>query len=241
MIKFFRKIRQKLLSEGKTGTYFKYAIGEILLVMIGILLALQVNDWNEARKQEKKEKQILRQLKNELNEDYVILNEIIGENEFIITSCNVLLEHLENDLAYHDGLAVYFDGWATPSVLEFNSSTYQNLITTGPGIVTNDSLRNSILKLYNYHYTKAKTFNDYYKSDFHSFIAPIQLQNVEAVEWGKSSVPIDYEGLKQNTLFINALKWTKNGHRVNNLVFDNLQELIRELIVMIEDELAGRK
>lgn len=50
MIKFFRKIRQNLLLEGKTGTYLKYAIGEILLVVIGILIALQVNNWNEGRK-----------------------------------------------------------------------------------------------------------------------------------------------------------------------------------------------
>ena len=49
MIKFFRKIRLQLLGEGKTAKYFKYAIGEILLVMIGILLALQVNNWNEGR------------------------------------------------------------------------------------------------------------------------------------------------------------------------------------------------
>ena len=50
MIKFFRKIRQQLLGEAKTGKYLKYALGEILLVMIGILLALQVNNWNEFRK-----------------------------------------------------------------------------------------------------------------------------------------------------------------------------------------------
>ena len=49
MIKFFRKIRQKLLSEGKTGKYFKYAIGEIILVVIGILIALSINNWNENR------------------------------------------------------------------------------------------------------------------------------------------------------------------------------------------------
>lgn len=50
MIKFFRKIRQNLLSEGKTGKYIKYAIGEIVLVVIGILIALQINNWNENRK-----------------------------------------------------------------------------------------------------------------------------------------------------------------------------------------------
>ena len=50
MIKFFRKIRQNLLSEGKTGKYLKYAIGEIILVVIGILIALQINNWNENRK-----------------------------------------------------------------------------------------------------------------------------------------------------------------------------------------------
>ena len=47
MIKFFRKIRQNLLMENKTSKYFKYAIGEILLVVIGILIALSINNWNE--------------------------------------------------------------------------------------------------------------------------------------------------------------------------------------------------
>jgi len=50
MIEFFRKIRQNLLSEGKTGKYLKYAFGEIILVVIGILIALQINNWNENRK-----------------------------------------------------------------------------------------------------------------------------------------------------------------------------------------------
>jgi hypothetical protein len=50
MIKFFRKIRQNMFTKNKTGTYFKYTIGEIVLVMIGILLALQVSNWNQERK-----------------------------------------------------------------------------------------------------------------------------------------------------------------------------------------------
>ncbi len=53
MIKFFRKIRQNLLIENKTGKYLKYAIGEIILVVIGILIALQINNWNENQKKKK--------------------------------------------------------------------------------------------------------------------------------------------------------------------------------------------
>jgi hypothetical protein len=66
MIKFFRRIRQQLLGEDKTGKYLKYALGEILLVMIGILLALQVNNWNEERKDRVEEIIILESLDKNL-------------------------------------------------------------------------------------------------------------------------------------------------------------------------------
>ena len=59
MIKFFRRIRQNLLMENKTGKYLKYAIGEIVLVMIGILLALQVSNWNQERKDRISERKLL--------------------------------------------------------------------------------------------------------------------------------------------------------------------------------------
>lgn len=69
MIKFFRRIRQKLLSEGKTGKYLKYAIGEIVLVVIGILIALQINTWNEGRKEQSRELNYLTGIKADLEVD----------------------------------------------------------------------------------------------------------------------------------------------------------------------------
>ena len=71
MIKFFRRIRKSLLMENKTGKYFKYAIGEILLVMIGILLALQVNNWNENRKHLKQQDFLFTQLLSDAKADSV--------------------------------------------------------------------------------------------------------------------------------------------------------------------------
>jgi len=66
MIKFFRKIRQNLLLENKTSKYFSYAIGEIVLVVIGILIALSINNWNEERKAAIQEEIVLKSLYNNL-------------------------------------------------------------------------------------------------------------------------------------------------------------------------------
>src|SRR5690606_32660686 len=74
MIKFFRKIRQSTLSEGKVGKYLRYAVGEIALVVIGILIALQINNWNENRKHNQSEKIAIQSLKNDLKKDTLQLN-----------------------------------------------------------------------------------------------------------------------------------------------------------------------
>lgn len=76
MIQFFRKIRQNLLSEGKTGKYLKYAIGEIILVVIGILIALQINNWNQGRLALEKEKITLTNLNSEFSENLKDLDSI---------------------------------------------------------------------------------------------------------------------------------------------------------------------
>jgi len=68
MIKFFRKIRQNLLMENKTGKYFKYTIGEIILVVIGILIALSINSWNSDRLQNAKNRQLLLKMSKELDQ-----------------------------------------------------------------------------------------------------------------------------------------------------------------------------
>jgi hypothetical protein len=71
MIKFFRKIRKSLLSKGKTSNYFKYAIGEIILVVIGILIALQINTWSNNRELKKEELKVMKSLHKEFSENLI--------------------------------------------------------------------------------------------------------------------------------------------------------------------------
>ena len=80
MIKFFRKIRQNLFMENKTAKYFKYATGEIILVVIGILIALQINNWNEKRNQQQILKNIYGAIKSDLQEDIKNIDELIANS-----------------------------------------------------------------------------------------------------------------------------------------------------------------
>ncbi len=78
MINFFRKIRYNLMEQNKTGKYLKYAIGEIVLVMVGILLALQVNNWNENRRMNQKVVEILKEIQLDLKKDITKADDVIN-------------------------------------------------------------------------------------------------------------------------------------------------------------------
>ena len=93
MIKFFRKIRQNLLSEGKPGKYLKYAIGEILLVVIGILIALQINNWNSERLEKIEEIELLVKLQYEFETNQENIDFILNEQENVIENLRYLLSH----------------------------------------------------------------------------------------------------------------------------------------------------
>ena len=91
MIKFFRKIRQKLLDESKFSKYLMYAIGEIILVVIGILIALQININNNYREQRITEQEYLRSLQTEFKANLEKLNVAIDENDARINALEDLL------------------------------------------------------------------------------------------------------------------------------------------------------
>lgn len=100
MFKFFRSIRQHLLAENKFSKYLLYALGEIILVVIGILIALRINNWNQNRKLFKEEKATIASLKLEFEKNLSTLNGDIAAIQGIIDACNTLLEHTGPDYEY---------------------------------------------------------------------------------------------------------------------------------------------
>ncbi len=98
MINIFRHIRKDLMGKNKTGKYLKYAIGEIFLVMVGILLALQVSNWNQQRKASQKEHLLLSALQNEFKENKSQLENVVSMHHKAMKSCRYMISKFPIDL-----------------------------------------------------------------------------------------------------------------------------------------------
>ena len=154
MIKFFRKIRQKMLTENKFSKYFLYAIGEILLVVIGILIALSLNNWNEEIAMIKKERDLLMQMKTNLSDNLIQLTEDYENLDRKLISISVVLNHMRDKLPLHDGLYFNFYGPFSPGTTNLTSSAYETFKSIGLDVIRSDELRDEIINLYEISYPR---------------------------------------------------------------------------------------
>jgi Family of unknown function (DUF6090) len=166
MIKFFRKIRQKLLSENKFSKYLIYAIGEIVLVVIGIFIALQINNWNELRKEKDHEAIILSDLKEDLTTTRLNFLETIKNQEKMILSSRDLIDAIEaKDYSIHpDSIKKYIRTGAFSHHREVAIlGSYDAIIGSGKtSIIKNKELLNALA---NFSSQYQSGFEDETKSD----------------------------------------------------------------------------
>ena len=155
MIKFFRKIRQRLLTENKFSKYLIYAIGEILLVVIGILIALSINDWNQFEKDRVKEKSILLNIKENLKINDSLINDYVKYHLKNNYSSQIIIETITNNKPYSDSLDLHFNR-ARFQIVGSNYLSYmgyEELKNVGFDIIRNEALKNEILKLFEVTYS----------------------------------------------------------------------------------------
>lgn len=151
-MKIFRNIRKKLASENKVMAYLRYAIGEILLVMIGILLALQVNNWNEKRKQSELETVYISRLVSDIQQDTLnvqIIKKQTEEAQEIIKNTIHILNTESDLLKTMQVLENYFEkGWDN-RIFIVNDNTYTDLLQTGNMSILKENIKvEDIIKYY---------------------------------------------------------------------------------------------
>lgn len=239
-MKVLRKIREKMVRQNKISKYLLYAIGEIILVVIGILIALQINNWNEERKAKLEELKLLKELRKDVAFSVEELDTVAYYNQ---KSLNYLLEiqnHLVNDLPYSKVLDTAFgrlDVWSVPYL---PTTSYETLKIRGLDRIGNDSLKTSIIKLYEYYMKFLIDDNGRWEWSFNEnttqrmMIGNIRRSNGLDDFLAK---PNDYNALKQNVEFgnfLNVLVNLRMGHtEALKEVSREMQGLLRQLDIEI--------
>jgi len=148
-MRIFRKLRQSLIKEGNFRKYLTYAVGEIFLVMIGILLALQVNSWNTQQIKRKAENASYANIKRQINEDKNLVIGNIDYNNLYLKQYQFAAEIIEaNDRNQIDTLGYIVLNLAKYSDVHRNSTIYQNLANSGElRLLSNQEVIKSLQRL----------------------------------------------------------------------------------------------
>jgi len=156
MIGFFRRIRKKLADDNKPMKYMRYAIGEIVLVMVGILLALQVNNWNVSRLDRITELKHLKSIANEIEQNLKRNQSLINSRlQRKIDALKLAKNFCENEIIVKDTLnfltEVTYGGVFSGGHQFGERSAYDELINTGNlQLIRKDSIKNAIASYYSY-------------------------------------------------------------------------------------------
>jgi len=211
MIKFFRHIRQNLIMENKTSKYLKYAIGEIVLVVVGILIALQINNWNELRKERKLEVVVLNDIKDNIIRNNVLIEEAIKTIDEINVSADFVLSYLTSD-SIPDTIFNDHINQASRSgtfLFRLNTDGYESLKSVGFTIIENEMLKDEILSLYEVTYGEILTRLNFANSLYNSGWWKAYLYKTDP----NKTEPYDLQGLKKDKRFlteINELYFIRN-------------------------------
>lgn len=149
MFRFYRKLRQSMFQNGDTSKYFKYAIGEIFLVVVGILIALQINNWNEDRKSRIQEIKYLKNLKKDISLELINNDSIIKYRAATAKAAAKMLS-LNSLSTVEDLLELEFLIQQVFKRVDFipTNNTYKELLSSGNlNFITNDSIKEYLLEL----------------------------------------------------------------------------------------------
>ena len=242
MIKFFRKIRYDLMEKNKTGKYLKYAIGEIVLVMIGILLALQINNWNQNQKETSLELDILKEVRNGLTTDLADANFNLNSHKDKFISQKIIVDWLESDIDFPDSLSSHINNIHYGTYFQSNEGPYQTLKQIGMRTIKNDSLRNQVTNLYDLSYQQYDKYNYEYAKIIDNLILEGANYFNELEYFGNKMRPINVNGLRLNNRYSFYLKTSINFNKI--LLYQTIPSIIDEIsktLIMINTEIENRE
>jgi hypothetical protein len=210
MISFFRKIRQSLLRQNKVTSYVAYAIGEILLVVIGIMIALQFNNWNENRKDRMFETEILSLIDQNLSRDSLLLSTELNNAELAIQYTNSILDQVAKGI-YDEQLNIWLGTVISFERFKSQASAYEVLKSKGIDLLTDNDLQLKLIAYYDESLFNVYQANDDVEDSFNADWIPVVKKEFIDFEFKKRMKPRDQKQFFENPSNIILLKLYKDN------------------------------
>ena len=214
MFKFLRRIRRKLIDEGNLKRYMIYAVGEILLVIIGILIALQLNNLNTKQDLRQKEYILLLEVKDNLIANINQFNANINWQEEKVKDIDKIIEYSIKGISWNDTLGVAITQFQNPEEYFVNASGYESLKTIGLDIISSDTIRKSITNIYELHYMTNGIRNNEYGQLLFSVREPFMLKNFSYNHEKNAMIPNSPSSILDNQEFINIISQRRRFKQV---------------------------
>jgi hypothetical protein len=240
MIPFFRKIRKKMADDNRPLKYMRYAIGEIVLVVIGILIALQINTWNEGRKDRVLEKKLLENLADNLEQNEDLMKYRIRFINYFRDEGQHIIKVIDHKMAYHDSLSLMFHAaLMNTSGFRLSDMGYESIRASGLEIIQNDSLKKELSLFFEERQPRFHIeleWGDVDKADREKFIDEHFVQKLKEGENRVLYIPFEPDQILQDYYFIALINKTE-GQRVYfiGLINDHREENQRMLRLVREE------
>jgi hypothetical protein len=242
MIRFFRTIRQNLLAQNRFTRYLLYAIGEIVLVVIGILIALQLNNWNAEQKSAKEELKLLQEMRHNLASDLEDSFWNIEKQAELSRSNTAVLRHLEEGTPFHDSLQTHYGNLVYSTTQRRNMSAYDHLKAKGIDLIQNDSLRHNITAVYSERYYYIERQELEYDNPFQiNQLVPQLNAKVIVNDSTNFGEPINLAQLQNDDSFKGTLRMNVKVRQSMIKSYTSLSRDLQHLIAHIDSEIENRK
>lgn len=236
MIPLFRKIRKKMADDNRPLQYMRYAIGEIILVVIGILIALQINSWNETKKLQRRELTLLSELNSNLEINIRNLENDIKKQTKSIKSFNYILNLPNNNLPYNDSIPSYLsDIDYAPDVI-LVSSAFQTLKSSGLELIQSDSIRIAIVNLFEVDYPSLMQETRRLEDQLWSAVV-IPLFQKHLRNDHNGWIPNDYDNWLKDIEFFNMVSFRASLRNSSTSFKKKAVNQTKNVIYLIEKEL----
>ena len=234
MIKFFRHIRQNLVIENKTSKYFKYAIGEIILVVIGILLALSISNWNDDRIDAQTEIRALTELRKSILIDLDRITNKQKEVNKSVEDINYLQTLIENkNYKYKKELDTLFGVIYGMRILKLNDAFYEYLKSAGLNLIKDEKIRLQIVQLFENDYEQLNWINELEMS-INEVSRAYYLSNFHDLTFAKFATPNDFKFIWTDRFYHNIIDYRLITLEVNHIIkYDETINTIKRLVTAI--------